>query len=180
MELGKLIKLVKSKIYYIIINIIVFVYMIIPFVSVKVITNNNIEDITYSFGLKYLFNKIIMHDHRKKKYQVHLKTFDKIFILYTSQSELIYKHNTIREISEKVNPPRSLFIKYDVIVNGRELSIDEKVFFKKYADGTKVLDMLEFNGIKLTELKVLKNNVDFKIWKEHIEDIGIEEIYAYL
>ena len=121
-----------------------------------------------------------MHDHRKKKYQVHLKTFDKIFILYTSQSELIYKHQTIREISEKVNPPRSLFIKYDVIVNGRKLSIDEKVFFKKYADGTKVLDMLEFNGIKLTELKVVKNNVDFKIWKEHLEDIGIEEIYAYL
>ena len=44
---------------------------------------------------------------------------NKIFILYTSQSELIYKHNTIREISEKVNPPRSLFIKYDVTVKRR-------------------------------------------------------------
>ena len=178
----ELIKLVKTQLYYLVFNIIVFVYMLTPYVSVKVVGPQGIEDISVSFACKYLFSKLLYADKTKKKYQVHLKTFDKIFIINTSIYQLINSHHTIRESSEKLNPPRSLFIKYDILVNNKELSIDQKVFFKKYADGTKIVDMLEFNGIILSELKVLKNNKDFKLWdlNSNLEELTIEQIYPYL
>jgi hypothetical protein len=125
----KLIKLVKTRLYYLAINIIVFINTMTPYVSVKVNGSSGIEDISFSFTLKYLLNRIIKHDKSNKKYQVHLKTFDKIFILDTSVHNLINSHHTIRETSEKLNPPRSLFIKYDVFVNNKQLSIDQKIFF---------------------------------------------------
>jgi hypothetical protein len=154
--------------------------MLTPFSSVKVIESQGIEDISISFACKYLLSRIIFTDKSKKKYQVHLKTFDKIFILDTSIHQLINSHHTIRESSEKLNPPRSLFIKYDVLVNDQELSIDEKVFFKKYADGTKIIDMLKFNQINLQNLKILKNNKEFKTWTENLDEMTIEQIYPYL
>lgn len=177
----KIIKLVKTKIYYLVINSIFFINSIIPFISVKVINSNNVEDISISFAFRYLLNKFIPCDISKKKYQVHLKTFDKIFILNTSLSDLIYKHNLICELSEKLNPPRSLFIKYNILINGQDLSIDQKNFYKKYADGTKVIDMLKFNGIRLENLKVLKNTQEFKIWTvNNVEELEIGDIYPYL
>jgi len=154
--------------------------MLTPFSSVKVIESQRIEDISISFSFKYLLSRILFSDKSKKKYQVHLKTFDKIFILDTSIDELIKSHHTIRELSEKLNPPRSLFIKYDILINDQELSIDEKVFFKKYADGTKIIDMLKFNEINLKNLKILKNNKEFKTWTENLDELTIEQIYPYL
>jgi len=176
----ELIKLVKTQLYYLVFNIIIFIYMLTPFSSVKVIESQRIEDISISFSFKYLLSRILFSDKSKKKYQVHLKTFDKIFILDTSIDELIKSHHTIRELSEKLNPPRSLFIKYDILINDQELSIDEKVFFKKYADGTKIIDMLKFNEINLKNLKILKNNKEFKTWTENLDELTIEQIYPYL
>ncbi len=178
----KLINLVKSQLYYLAINIIVFMYSIIPFSSVKVIGPNGIEDVSISFSARYLFAKFLLHDLTEKKYQVHLKTFDKIFILTTNIPYLINHHNKIRETSEKINPPRSLFIKYTVLVNNSELSINDKVLYKKYASGTKVVDMLKFNGIDLKNLKVLKNDKEFKIWStDHdLDSILVDDIYPYL
>jgi hypothetical protein len=176
----KLINLVKSQLYYLAINIIVFMYSIIPFSSVKVDGPNGIEDVSISFSVKYLFSKILLHDLTEKKYQVHLKTFDKIFILTTNIPYLINNHNNIREASEKINPPRSLFIKYTILVNNSELSINDKVLYKKYAAGTKVVDMLKFNGIVLKDLKVLKNDKEFKIWSKDIDHILVDDIYPYL
>lgn len=183
MELYNLIQYVKTQIYYILINIIMFMNMLMPFVSVKVLTDDSVEDNSYSFALKYLLGCALFYNSEKMKYQVHLKTLDKIFILYTSESELIQKHHTICETSEKFNPPRSLFVKYDVIVNGCELTIDQKILFKKYSEGTNICDMLEFNGIKLLDLKVIKNGSQFKIWdsnSENLKELKIEEIYPYL
>lgn len=180
MDLVELIKLVKRQIYYIVINIIVFVYMMTPYISVKVINKNGVQDLSYIFAFKYLLNRFLYYDLTKKKYQVHLKTLDKLFILHTSESELIHKHKAICEASEILNPPRSLFTKYDIFVNGTELSIDQKAIFKKYAEGTNICDMFEFNGIKLLDLKVLKNNKHFKAWDDKLEELTIEAIYPYL
>jgi hypothetical protein len=178
----KIINLVRSKIYYLAINIIVFMYSIIPFSSVKVDGPNGIEDVSISFSIKYILAKILLHDLTEKKYQVHLKTFDKIFILTTNIPYLIHHHNQIRETSEKINPPRALFIKYTILVNDSELSISDKVLYKKYAAGTRVVDMLKFNGIQLSDLKVLKNGIQFKSWlkEQELDDILVEDIYPYL
>ncbi len=177
----KLVNLVKSQIYYLAINIIVFMYSFIPFSSIKVDGPNGIEDVSISFSVRYLFAKIISHDLTKKKYQVHLKTFDKIFILDTNIPYLIHHHNKIKETSEKMNPPRSLLVKYTILINGLEVSIADKVLYKKYATGTKVIDMLKFNGVELNDLKILKNNKDFKRWsKEEFNDILVDDIYPYL
>jgi len=176
----KLVNLVKSQIYYLAINIIVFMHSIIPFNSVKVDGPNGIEDVSISFSVRYLLAKIISHDLTKKKYQVHLKTFDKIFILNTNISDLIYHHNKIRESSEKINPPRSLMVKYTILVNGCEVSVADKVLYKKYAAGTKIIDMLKFNGIGLKDLKILKNNKEFKTWSNDLDSIVIDDIYPYL
>jgi hypothetical protein len=154
--------------------------MLIPFVSVKVIEVQGIKDISTIFAVQYLLSRVLTTDKSIKKYQVHLKTFDKIFILETSINQLINSHHTIKELSEKLNPPRSLFIKYDVLINGYKLEIDQKVFFKKYADGTKIIDMLKFNGLVLQELKILKNNEEFKTWSENLNELTIEQIYPYL
>jgi len=176
----ELITLVKNQLYYLVFNIILFVYMLTPFVSVKVIEPQGIEDISIRFAVQYLLSRVITSDKSKKKYQVHLKTFDKIFILETSMYQLINSHHTIQEKSEKLNPPRSLFIKYDVLINGHKLSIDQKVFFKKYADETKIIDMLKFNGLNLQELQILKNNEEFKTWSDNLNELIIEQIYPYL
>jgi hypothetical protein len=154
--------------------------MLTPFVSVKVIEPQGIEDISIRFAVQYLLSRVITSDKSKKKYQVHLKTFDKIFILETSMHQLINSHHTIQETSEKFNPPRALFIKYDVLINGNKLSIDQKVFFKKYADETKIIDMLKFNGLSLQELQILKNNNLFKTWSDNLNELTIEQIYPYL
>lgn len=177
----KLVNLVKSQLYYLAINIIVFMYSFIPFSSVKVDGPNGIEDVSISFSARYLLAKIISHDLTTKKYQVHLKTFDKIFILDTNIPYLIHHHDKIRETSEKINPPRSLMIKYSVLANGQEIPIAHKVLYKKYASGTRVVDMLKFNGIELDDLKILKNNKDFKSWSsQELENIQVDDIYAYL
>ncbi len=190
----KLINLVKSQIYYLAVNIIVFMYSIIPFSSVKVDGPNGIEDVSISFSIKYVLAKILLHDLTEKKYQVHLKTFDKIFILNTNIPYLINHHNKIRESSEKINPPRSLMIKYTVLINGSEVSINDKVLYKKYASGTRIVDMLKFNGIELKDLKILKNGKEFKTWikdgdfgrnssESCVKDLNntlVDDIYPYL
>jgi hypothetical protein len=177
-----LLKFVKSQIYYLAINIIVFMYSIIPFSSVKVDGPRGIEDVSISFSFRYLMSKILTHDLTEKKYQVHLKTFDKIFILNTNIPYLIKYHNQIRETSEKINPPRSLMIKYTVLINGLEVSITDKVLYKKYATGTKIVDMLKFNGIKLDSLTVLKNGKEFKTWTkdQELDNSLVDDIYPYL
>jgi hypothetical protein len=183
----KLIDLVKSLMYCLAINIIVFMCSIIefmcsiiPFSSVKVDGPNGIEDISISFTTRYLLSNFLSHDLTEKKYQVHLKTFDKIFILTTNIPYLINHHNKIREISEKITPPRSLFIKYTVLINGFEVSIGDKVLYKKYAVGTRIVDMLKFNGIKLNNLKILKNDKEFKTWSTDFYDILVDDIYPFL
>jgi len=178
----KIINLVRSQIYYLAINIIVFMYSIIPFSSVKVDGPNGIEDVSISFSFKYILAKILLHDLTEKKYQVHLKTFDKIFILTTNIPYLIHHHKQIRETSEKINPPRSLFIRYTMLINDAEVSINDKVLYKKYAAGTKVVDMLKFNGIEVNNLKVIKNGSEFKSWSKEqiIDDVLVDDIYPYL
>ena len=178
----KIINLVRSQIYYLTINIIVFIYSIIPFSSVKVDGPNGIEDISISFSFRYILAKILSHDLTEKKYQVHLKTFDKIFILTTNIPYLIHHYKQIREISEKINPPRSFFIKYTVLINDAEVSINDKILYKKYASGTRVIDMLKFNGIEVNNLKIIKNGKEFKSWSKEqmLNDVQVDDIYPFL
>lgn len=154
-----------------------------PYISIKVLNSENIKDITTSIKLRYIFKYFLNLDKKNKQYQIHSRTYDKIFILNTNIDSIVNNHKMICEKSEKINPARSLFIKYSVFINNDELSINDKLYYKKYAYGTYLVDICKFNGIgRIDILQVLKNDTKFKIWtnEQDIYNVLIDDIYIYL
>ena len=107
------------------------------------------------------------------KNQVTGKKFGDIFNINSIQN--LFKIN-----NEEINKPRNLFIKYNIFINNNELLIDDKIHYKKYDLNSKINDIFKFNGIKINEIKIFKNGIQFKTYIEDIELIRLKDIYYFL
>ena len=127
----------------------------------------------------------MFYNYWKKNIDLEKKNSNKeLYIFYDGIHSDIYNlpliKNLFKNNNEEINKPRNLLIKYNIIVNGNELSIDEKIYFKKYDINSKIIDIFKFKGIKINEFKILKNNIEFKTSIKDIELISLKEIYSFL
>jgi len=154
---------------------------IFPFKFIKCIENNKIIDITYNFNWYFItsyFRNIYHFSEKKQLYHIHVKKFDKYFILNTTIYDLITTE--IKENSEIINIPRSLFINYNIQVNNSILTLNEKLMYKKYAHNCSLLNIFQFNNINLKQIIILKNNLEFIKYDDNFDNIYINDIYQYL
>jgi hypothetical protein len=112
--------------------------------------------------------------------RIHIRESDKYYIYKGTISNLLLNglNNTNLDISTQ---PRNLFIKYKILINGLELKLEDKIFYKKYYDNTKLIDILRFDGIKLNELIILKNDNEHKKYSDKdVDKLMISDICMYL
>lgn len=173
-----------------------FPYKSILYLSSK--EQNIPTNITISFYIKWYLSLFLFYNYWKKNfntinlekkypnkelYRIYIRDYNK-YIFYDGIHSDIYNlpliKNLFKNNNEEINKPRNLLIKYNIIVNGNELSIDEKIYFKKYDINSKIIDIFKFKGIKINEFKILKNNIEFKSYIKDIELISLKEIYSFL
>jgi hypothetical protein len=155
--------------------IIKLVNYLFPYKSIILLDNLSIVDITWIYYLLYFINNIIPGYNSNRLYKIHLREIDKYYIYNGKLSNI-----KIPIIKEDIKKPRNLFTKYKLFINNNELLLEEKINLKKYVTNTKLVDIFIFNGIILNELKVLKNDIEHKIYNTDIEMITIDNIYEFL
>lgn len=152
----------------------------IPFSSIKINENRKVFDNTWYYTFRFLIRHFYYPDNNIRLHLVHLKNQDKIYILNTSMLYIFCNYDLLMEMGETINPPRSLFIKYKIFVNGKELNLEEKIYYKKFSPSTKIKDICSFSNYIIDELQIYKNGDEYKKWTNELETLEIKEIYNYL
>lgn len=159
------------------IHLLILKYNPIPYQSIKYIDHDKVIDITWYYYFLYIgafcFNRL----NDTKLYQIHIKKSDKIYIIDTTMITLI---NYYDQENNDIVFPRSLLIKYSIKINNEFLDINDKIYYKKYCQDSRLIDVFKFNSINLEEIVIYKNNVELYKYQDNINTIYMRDIYIYL
>jgi hypothetical protein len=150
---------------------------ILPFKNVQRINNKYVSDITYLINFRFLISRVFSSSKDIYLYKIH-NNENKIFILETSMDKII--NNEINQDDVILNNPRSLLNSYEIYINDKVLTLDEKILLKKYIHSTNLHNIFLFQKIELYEIKIIKNGTEFKKYIDNFEKILIKDIYAFL
>ena len=158
-----------------------------PYKSILYLSLNEqtiVNNITISFYIKWYLSFLLFNNYSNKGlFRIHIREYDK-YIIYNGISNDLFNTSFIKNLfktnNDEINKPRNLFVKYNIFINNKQLLTDDKIDYKKYDLNSKIEDIIKFNGIKINNITILKNNIEFKTYIEDIELIRLKDIYHYL
>jgi hypothetical protein len=158
-----------------------------PYKSILYLSLNEqtiVNNITISFYIKWYLSFLFSNNYSNKGlFRIYIREYDK-YIIYNGISDEIFNTSFIKNLfntnNNEINKPRNLLVKYNIFINDNELLTDDKNHYKKYDLNSKIEDIIKFNGIKINNITILKNNIEFKTYIEDIELIHLKDIYHYL
>jgi hypothetical protein len=150
---------------------------ILPFKNVQRIRNKYVSDITHLINFRYLISRVLSSSKDIYLYKIH-NNENKIYILETSMDKII--NNEINQEDVILNNPRSLINSYEIYVNDKVLTLNEKILLKRYINSTSLYNIYLFQNIELYEIKIIKNGTEFKKYTNDFKNLLIKDVYAFL
>lgn len=150
--------------------------------EVLVYRNGNVEDVTYKIVKRSKLPKNMHYSsflNIKHMYQLYHKQTDKYYILQTTLSDII--NHTITLPENTPEKPRSLANKLaKIYVNGQELTMKERVYYKNHHVDNVLFYVFKFNNVNIKSIVIKKHNQIAEVYDKNFETLTLRNIMQYL
>lgn len=150
--------------------------------EVLVYRNGNVEDVTYKIKSRTKLPKNLHYSsflNIKYVYQLYYKETNKYYILITTLSDII--NHTVNIPKDEPEKPRSLTDRLaKIYVNGNELTMRERIYYKNHHPDNTLFYVFKFNDIHISNIIIKKNDEIIKIYDKNFEILTLRDIIQYL
>lgn len=154
----------------------------IPYYQVKVYKDEKVIDITEQIKLNSIIPKGLIKSpflNEILTYQFYNKNTNKYYIIETTLYNI--RSNNVIFGKEYIQVPRKLIAPvYDIYINGRMLTYDEKLVYKNHYKSNILYLVFLFNDIILDSIIIIHNDIIIHKYYDNFNIMKIGDIWKYM